>query len=97
MIVGFADAETEDIFHDVRSKTARRRLPLVLWTAAQRKLDRLKRAVDVKDLRDPPGNRLEALKRDLAGSFSLRINEQHRIVFELSAGEARRGGITDYH
>jgi proteic killer suppression protein len=97
MIVLFADDETEDIFNGLSSKAARRRLPLALWPVAQRKPDRLNRAADVRDLGDPPGNRLEALKGDRMGSFSIRINEQYRVVFEFSSGNARNVLITDYH
>jgi len=62
MILDFADEATEDIFHGEQTKAARRCLPAELWTAAQRKLDRLNRAREPRYLADPPGNRLEALK-----------------------------------
>jgi proteic killer suppression protein len=97
MILDFADEATEDIFHGNRSKAARRRLPPELWPAARRKLDRLNRAREPRDLADPPGNRLEALKGDYAGYFSIRINDQYRIVFRFERSDARDVQIVDYH
>ncbi len=97
MILDFADTATEDIFHGTTSKAARRCLPQELWPSAQRKLDRLHRATQVRDLADPPGNRLEALKGDFAGHFSLRINDQYRVVFRFENGDAHQVQIVDYH
>jgi proteic killer suppression protein len=97
MILDFADEATEDIFNGSKSKAARRCLPQELWPTAQRKLDRLNRATEPRDLADPPGNRLEALKGDYAGFFSLRVNDQYRIVFRLENGDARAVQIVDYH
>lgn len=51
----------------------------------------------IEDLRIPPGNRLELLKGSLAGSYSIRINDQWRIVFEWQEGDAHNVGIVDYH
>ena len=97
MILDFADTGTEDVFHGNRTKAARRCLPAELWPAAQRKLDRVNRAREPRELADPPGNRLEALKGDYAGFFSIRINDQFRIVFRFENGDAREVGIVDYH
>jgi proteic killer suppression protein len=97
MILDFADAGTEDVFHGSRTKAARRCLPPELWPAAQRKLDRVNRAREPRELADPPGNRLEALKGDYAGFFSIRINDQFRIVFRFENGDAREVAIVDYH
>ena len=97
MILDFADQATEDIFHGARSKEARRCLPQERWPAAQRKLDRLNRATEPRDLADPPGNRLEALKGDRAGFYSIRANDQIRIVFRFENGDARQVQIVDYH
>jgi toxin HigB-1 len=97
MILDFADQASEDIFHGNRSKAARRCLPPGLWPAARRKLDRLNRAREPRDLADPPGNRLEALKGDYAGYFSIRINDQYRIVFRFERNDARDVQIVDYH
>jgi proteic killer suppression protein len=68
-----------------------------LWPTAQRKLDRVNRAREPRELADPPGNRLEALKGDYAGFFSIRINDQFRIVFRFERGDAREVAIVDYH
>jgi toxin HigB-1 len=97
MILDFADEATEDIFHGNRSKAARRCLPPGLLPAARRKLDRLNRAREPRELADPPGNRLEALKGDYAGYFSIRINDQYRIVFRFERSDARDVQIVDYH
>ena len=70
---------------------------LELWPAVQRKLDRLNRATEPRDLADPPGNRLEALKGDYLGYFSIRVNDQYRIVFQFENGDARHVQIADYH
>lgn len=61
------------------------------------KLDMLNSARVLQDLHQPPGNRLEALRGDLRGLYSIRINEQWRIVFRWSAGEAHEVRIVDYH
>ena len=97
MILDFADQATEDLFNGSRTKAARRCLPLELWPAAQRKLDRLNRATEPRDLADPPGNRLEALKGDYTGYFSIRVNDQYRIVFRFQNGDARHVQVVDYH
>ncbi len=97
MILDFVDEATGDIFHGNRSKAARRCLPPGLWLAARRKLDRLNRAREPRELADPPGNRLEALKGDYAGYFSIRINDQYRIVFRFERSDARDVQIVDYH
>lgn len=97
MILDFADQAAEDIFNGSRTKEARRCLPLELWPAAQRKMDRLNRARELRDLVDPPGNRLEALKGDYAGYFSIRVNDQYRIVFQFEYGDVRHCQIVDYH
>jgi len=90
-------ADCGDIFHGGRSKAARRCLPPELWAAARRKLDRLDQAREPRDLADPPGNRLEALKGDYAGFFSIRVNDQYRIVFRFERGDARDIRVVDYH
>ena len=94
----FADAGTADIYHGRDTKKARRTLPRDLWNVARRKLDMLNAAVDLNDLKVPPANRLEKLTGDLEGHWSIRINDQYRIVFKWDdkngASEVR---ILDYH
>jgi proteic killer suppression protein len=64
---------------------------------ALRKLRQLDAARSMNDLRNPPGNRLEALKGNRAGQMSLRINDQWRICFVFDRGDARKVEIVDYH
>jgi proteic killer suppression protein len=64
---------------------------------ALRKLDMIDAAVVSDDLRTPPGNRLEALKGDRSGQYSIRINDQWRICFRWEEGAAVDGEIIDYH
>ena len=96
MILNFADKTTEDIYDGVDSKAARR-IPRTVWAAAIRKLDMLNAASDLRDLRVPPANRLEALKGKWSGYHSIRINDQYRIVFRWIDGNARDVLIKDYH
>ncbi len=93
MIVSFADRDTEKLFSTGKSK----RLPSTIIKTALRKLDYLNRAKTLQDLEAPPGNRLEALKGDLKGKHSIRINDQFRIVFRFSGNEASEVEVTDYH
>ena len=74
-----------------------RRLPRTLWPVLRRKLDMLHAAHAVGDLRAPPGNRLEALKGDRAGRYSIRVNDQYRITFRLEGGNAYDVVCKDYH
>ena len=64
---------------------------------ARRKLLFLQRAKRLEDLRVPPGNQLEALRGDRAGTFSIRVNDQWRICFEWRGGDAYNVEIVDYH
>ena len=93
MIVGFRDAETEKIWNGQRS----RRLPFDIQASALRKLRLISAARRLDDLRVPPGNRLEALRGDRAGQWSIRINDQRRICFRWSEGGADDVEIVDYH
>ncbi len=95
MIANFADDGTEDIFNG-RSTKAARRIPKDLWRIAARKLSALDYAADLRDLATP-GNNLEKLKGTLAGKYSIRVNDQFRIVFNFDRGEAANVTITDYH
>ncbi len=96
MILNFADATTEDIYHGKNTKVARK-IPKDIWSLAARKLDRLNGAHDVKDLIDPPGNRLEKLGGDLKGKYSIRISDQYRVIFKFEHGSASEVQIVDYH
>ena len=96
MIRSFGNRLAEDVFDDRRT-AAVRRLPPALYQAARRKMLYLHEAEDLRDLRVPPGNRLEALKGDRAGCFSIRINERWRLVFQWEGGQALDVSIVDYH
>ena len=97
MIQSFADGETEDIFHGLNSKRARKRLDPSLYSIASRKLDMLDVARDLNDLRIPPANRLEALKGDRKGQYSIRINNQYRVVFSWGKLGSEQVEIVAYH
>lgn len=97
MIVGFADSATEDIFHGRNTKAALKKLGKTLHAIVRRKLDMIDAAHIVGDLRVPPGNRLEQLKGNLAGKWSIRINDPYRIVFRFDQGSASAVEIIDYH
>ncbi|MBS0634231.1 MAG: type II toxin-antitoxin system RelE/ParE family toxin [Verrucomicrobia bacterium] len=97
MIQSFANRGTEDIYHGNNSKQARSVLPTNLFAQARRKLDMINAAEDIKDLREPPGNRLEELRGNLEGMHSIRINEQWRIIFYWSTKGAEVVEIVDYH
>ena len=68
-----------------------------MWHVAVRKLDLFNAAHDLRDLQLTPGNRLEALQGSWAGYHSIQINDQYRIVFRWTEGNARDVLITDYH
>ncbi len=97
MMVSFRDRGTEDVFDGIDSEEARKCCPKNIQGIARRKLDQLNAAVSVNDMRVPPGNRLESLKGDRAGYFSVRINEQYRICFGWSEAGAIEVEIVDYH
>lgn len=96
MIGSFGDAGTADLYHG-RTTRQVRRYPRGLVKAALRKLDSIYSARHLRDLRAPPGNRLEALKGDLKGHHSIRVNDQWRLVFQWRDGAAHEVRLTDYH
>jgi proteic killer suppression protein len=93
MIRSFGDKQTERLFHRERVST----LPPELQQRALRKVRMLDAAQNLEDLRIPPGNRLEPLRGDREGQYSIRINDQFRICFEWRAGDAYQVELTDYH
>jgi proteic killer suppression protein len=96
MIVSFGDRATEDLFHN-RPTSRARRFPRDIVDSALVKMDMLNGAAAVLDLRSPPGNRLEALKGDLKGHHSIRVNDQWRIVFRWEGNNAHDVKLMDYH
>ena len=93
MIRSFRDRETEQVFR----REGTRKLPPDVQRMAQRKLVILDAAESLQDLRVPPGNRLEKLSRDRAGQHSVRINDQWRVCFRWTDGDAHDVEIVDYH
>ena len=93
MIRSFRDKQAERLLRRERSKT----LPGDLQRVALRKLRMLNRATSLEDLRVPPANRLEKLKGDRSGQYSIRINDQWRICFHWRGNDAYDVEIVDYH
>jgi addiction module HigA family antidote len=92
VIKSFASPETERLFNRERVKGFQS-----IARAALRKLAMLDAARELRDLRAPPGNRLESLHGDREGQHSIRINDQWRVCFVWRDGDACRVEITDYH
>jgi toxin HigB-1 len=97
VIKSFFNQGTEDIFNNRVTREALRICPKNIWPVAQRKLDQLNAVVSLSSLRLPPGNRLEALKRDRFGQHSIRINDQFRVCFIWTEDGPEQIEITDYH
>lgn len=93
MIKSFANKETEKIWNLQLS----RKLPIDIQQRALNKLAMISQAAVLEDLKIPPANRLEALKGNRLGQFSIRINQQWRICFRWKDGNAHDLEITDYH
>ena len=93
MIESFADPETEQIYRGLLS----RKFPVDIQRSARRKLLYLDDADDLRDLLAPPGNRLELLRGNRAGQYSIRVNDQWRICFRWDQGKAQQVEIVDYH
>ncbi len=95
MIVSFRDEETELVWKGRFSKKIK--LPAHLQNLARRKLRMISASPALETLRVPPNNRLEKLKGQRKGQWSIRINEQWRICFKWQGGNAYEVEITDYH
>lgn len=96
MIRSIADKLTQDVYDATNSRFSRK-LPRNLHAKARRLLDQINTAPSVDMLRIPPSNRLERLRGDLEPHWSLRINQQWRIVFLWEGGDAFDVRIMDYH
>jgi proteic killer suppression protein len=94
MIVSFKDRRAKAIFE---GRNPGKGFPADLVRPARRKLVMLAEARALKDLRAPPNNRLEALRRDRSGQHSIRINDQWRICFVWTGTDAEDVEIVDYH
>jgi proteic killer suppression protein len=95
-IKSFANQMTADVAAGITSKFSRL-LPQRVWSVAQRKLDSLQAAKTTLDLSAMPGNRFEELKYTKPGFYSIRINDQYRVIFRFINGEAFDVEITDKH
>ena len=93
MINSFGSKETEKIWNGERVKS----LPLEIQNIARRKLRMLNNSQNIMDLKVPPSNKLEKLKGNKKNLYSIRINDQWRIIFKWSKGNAEAVEITDYH
>lgn len=92
MIRSFACKDTEELF-----TTGKSRRWSAIASVVERKLTMIKDASELKDLRSPPGNRLEALSGDRSGQHSIRVNDQFRICFVWTQSGAESVEIVDYH
>lgn len=93
MILSFGDKETESIWNGERIKN----LPLEMQHVGRRKLRMLNNSQNINDLRIPPSNRLEKLGGNLKDFYSIRINDQWRIIFQWKEGQSEQVKIVDYH
>jgi proteic killer suppression protein len=96
MIKSFGNPLAHDIYNDLSSAKTKK-FPPELYNIARRKLFYLNEAEAISDLKVPPGNRLEFFKGDLKGYCSIRINNQWRIIFTWSEGDAHEVTVLDYH
>jgi proteic killer suppression protein len=92
VIIGFANEETRKIFDGMHSRKY-----AALQRGMERKLRMLNRARTLDDLLQPPGNRLEKLRGDRAGQYSIRVNDQFRVCFEWRDNNAYAVQVVDYH
>jgi len=93
MLLSFGSKETEKIWNGVRSS----KIPPEIQKIGRRKLRMINNSIDLNDLRIPPSNRLEKLSGNLKDFYSIRINDQWRIIFRWQAGQANEVEIIDYH
>jgi len=93
MLKSFGSKETEEIWNGVRSS----KIPPEIQKIGRRKLRMVNNSIDLNDLRIPPSNRLEKLSGNLKDFYSIRINDQWRIIFKWQAGNAQEVEIIDYH
>jgi proteic killer suppression protein len=93
MIISFGNSDTEEVWLGNRVK----KLPNEIQSIGRRKLRMLNNSINLNDLKIPPSNRLEKLSGTLKGFYSIRINDQWRIIFKWNVGNALEVKIIDYH
>ncbi len=93
MIETFADRHTQELYETGKSK----RYPSEIWKRALRRLEYVDLAKRLEDLKVPPSNRLHKLERDREGQYSISVNDQWRICFRFTDGDAYDVELTDYH
>ena len=93
MIESFNCKETERIWNGTRSK----KFPSKIQNIARRKLRMINNSINIQDLKIPPANRLEKLKGNLKGFYSIRVNEKYRIIFQWNTPNATKVKLIDYH
>jgi proteic killer suppression protein len=93
MIKSFGSKETAKIWDGIRSA----KLPIEIQNVGRRKLRMLNNSISINDLKIPPSNRLEKLSGDLKDFYSIRINDQWRIIFKWHSGHSLEVEIIDYH
>lgn len=93
VIKSFADRETEKLWNGRRSKA----VPAQLRERTLAKLLSVEIATNVRELEVPPGNRLEKLRGDREGPWSIRVNQQYRVCFRFEGGDAYNVEVVDYH
>ena len=96
MIISFGNQGTADLFNGIESREAKK-IPSEITKTALKKLDMLNAAEQLDELKVPPGNRLEALKGNLKGYYSIRLNNRWRIIFQWDNGKVSQVQIIDYH
>lgn len=93
MIISFGNSETKKIWNGDRVK----KLPNEIQMISRRKLRMINNSVNIADLRIPPSNRLEKLSGNFKNYYSIRINDQWRIIFKWNSGNATDVEVIDYH
>jgi len=93
MIISFGNSETGKVWNGERVK----KLPFGIQNTGRRKLRMINNSTDLQDLRIPPANRLEKLAGKLKDFYSIRINDQWRVIFKWNNGNAAEVEIIDYH
>ena len=93
MIISFGSSDTDKVWNGIRVK----KLPTEIQNIGRRKLRMINNSVNLTDLKVPPANRLEKLSGNLKNFYSIRINDQWRIIFKWESGNASEVEIIDYH